>query len=94
MFRLIKLAIYALVGYALYEIYQGMTMPQSARSMAGGGGGGGGGAGGNRNLRRALNTTAGRMQTLTGAGMGQTEQTLEPNGGSAPHRVGRGVTVR
>jgi len=91
MFRLIKLAIYALVGYALYEIYQGMTMPRSAHSMAGGGGGS---AAGNRNLRRALNTTAGRMQTLTGAGMGQTEQTLEPNGGSAPHRVGRGVTVR
>jgi hypothetical protein len=82
MFRLIKLASYALVGYALYELFQGMTGP-AARSTGGG-----------RNLNRALNQPGGRMQTLTGEGRGQREQSLEPNGGSIPHQVGRGVVTR
>ena len=79
MFRLIKLGFYALVGYALYEVFQGMTAQP------------GGSTGGDSNLNRALNQPGGRMQTLTGEGRGQREQSLEPDGGSIPHQVGRGV---
>ena len=84
MFRLIKLAIYALAGYALYEFYQGLS--------TGHGGAFRGGGGGSRDLRRAANRTGGRMQTLTGEGVGEVEQTLDDSGTSATHRVGRGVT--
>ena len=86
MFRLIKLGIYALAGWALYEIFQGLTAEPAGAARRQ--------QGGTRNLRRALNTTGGRMETLTGPGVGLREQTLEPNGGSVPHRVGRGVAVQ
>ena len=84
MFRLIKLAAYALIGYALYEVFQGLTS-ESGRVARG--------SASNRNLRRALDETGGRMETLTGpsGGQGMREQTLDPNGSSVPHRVGRGV---
>jgi hypothetical protein len=83
MFRLIKLAAYAAIGYALYELFQGMTAESGMRAR---------GSASNRNLRRALDETGGRMQTLTGPeGQGMRESTLDPDGGSVPHRVGRGV---
>jgi hypothetical protein len=85
MFRLIKLAMYALVGYAIYELYQGMS---TGSGYSGGGYGGGGG----RDLDRAMGSSHGRMQTLTGGGEGQAESTLDDTGTSATHRVGRGVT--
>jgi hypothetical protein len=85
MFRLMKLAIYALAGFALYELYQGMTQGSAAGDCSRSRGRG------NRNLGRALNSDGGRMQTLTGPGLGRTEQTLDPDGGSVPHQVGRGV---
>ena len=82
MFRLIKLGFYALIGYALYELYQGMTTP------------GGQPRGRQRGeLGRALNREGGRMQTLTGPGRGERVQTLDNDGGSATHAVGRGVTT-
>jgi hypothetical protein len=84
MFRLIKLAVYAIAGYALWEIYQGLTSDAA--------GGGRARRGGSRQLRRALDTDSGRMQTLTGPGVGQEEETVDSRGGSASHRVGRGVT--
>ena len=84
MFRLIKLAMYALVGYAIYELYQGMSTS--------GGSYGGRGYGGGGDLDRALGSSHGRMQTLTGGGEGQVESTLDDTGTSATHRVGRGVT--
>ena len=83
MFRLIKLAIYAMVGYALYEVFQGLTSESHVSA-----------AGRRRNLGRALDETGGRMETLTGRGGGMREDTLEPDGGSVPHRVGRGVVTR
>ena len=87
MFRLIKLAFYAIIGYALYELFQGMTAKRGTLAGAGGGAGG-------RNLQRALNESGGRMQTLTGpGGQGVREHTLDPDGGSVPHQVGRGVRV-
>jgi hypothetical protein len=97
MFRLIKLAMYALVGYVLYELYQGM----SAQAQQQGGGSGrqrmgraleragqaiGGGGGG-------MSDQGAGDQNFTGAGEGQTENTLNSDGGSVPHRVGRGVTT-
>jgi hypothetical protein len=83
MFRLIKLAFYAVIGYALYELYQGMTAES-----------GGSDAGRRGSLDGALSETGGRMQTLTGPGTGMRESTLDPDGGSVPHRVGRGVVTR
>src|SRR3954447_9272999 len=92
MFRLIKLAFYAVLGYALYELYQGMT------AETGGGGGSSRGRGSlsraGESLGRALNEAGGRMQTLTGEGTGMRESTLDPDGGSVPHQVGRGVVSR
>jgi hypothetical protein len=86
MFRLIKLAFYAAIGYALYELYQGMTSESGGARLAGGRGRG--------SLDRALDETGGRMQTLTGRGTGMRESTLDPDGGSIPHQVGRGVVTR
>jgi hypothetical protein len=80
MFRLIKLAMYALVGYVLYELYQGMTA--EPRGGEYGGQRVGGRQGGERRAQA----------TMTSQGAGRREQTLDRDGGSAPHRVGRGVT--
>ena len=92
MFRLIKLGMYALIGYAIYELYQGMTSGRGGGWGGGERGGYGEGYGGERDLNRALRASRGRMQTLTGAGLGEDEQTLDDSGTSATHRVGRGVT--
>ena len=82
MFRLIKLAVYAVLGYFAYEIYQGMTA-------------GSGGSGGSRDLNRALNRgDEGRMGALTGGGEGQEVRTLDAQGTSIPHQVGRGVITQ
>ena len=86
MFRLIKLAFYGFVGYMLYELYQGMVQGQQS------GGGGSAGQRGSRDLNRAANQHTGRMQTLTGEGVGRKEATLDATGTSATHAVGRGVT--
>jgi hypothetical protein len=83
MFRLIKLAMYALVGYALYELYQGMTMPQSQRGSRSGAFG--------RGVSSSGDVGTGGGQNITGAGEGRTEDTLDSDGGSVRHRVGRGV---
>ena len=78
MFKLMKLAIYGLAGYAAYQIYQGISEARSRIS--------------DREMQRDLNRSdEGRMGTLTGAGRGSTEQTEEPSGMSTPHIVGRGV---
>ncbi|HYO09129.1 MAG TPA: hypothetical protein VER17_09165 [Tepidisphaeraceae bacterium] len=91
MFGLIRLAFYGLIGYALYNLYQGFSTGEfqqrfGAQASGGGGGsqgfGGGGGGGGE-----------GRASNMTGAGGGMTEQTQDFDGGSTPHQVGRGVTM-
>lgn len=84
MFRLIKLAIYGILGYALYEFVRGVMQTQQ---MSGQGGGN------NRALDRALDSGSSR-QNLTGAGEGQRVVTAESSGESAPHVVGRGVVSR
>ena len=91
--RLIKLAMLALFGYAVYEFFRGILQDTqlgarmsdafgqlAGQGQQGGGGGGGGGSFGE----------PGRYQ-MTGGGEGQPEATLERDGGSVRHKVGRGV---
>lgn len=83
MFRLLKLCAYALFGYALYEFFRGM-------SDTGGSMGQSLGMGRQGSSGRAFNERPGEGQ-LTGRGAGRSEATLDNDGGSVPHRVGRGV---
>ena len=86
--RLIKLAMLALFGYAVYEFFRGMLqdtqlgarMNDAFGQLTGQGQQGGGGSSGE----------AGRYQ-MTGGGEGHEEATLERDGGSVSHKVGRGV---
>ena len=91
MFRLIKLAMLALFGYVVYEFFRGMLQDTRlgarmsdafGRLMededAGAGGSAQAGAfGGGTNM--------------TGPGEGAEEATLDRDGGSVRHKVGRGV---
>ena len=92
MFRLIKLAIYAFIGYALYELYQGMTT-QPGRGGSFGRGSLGGGEFARGGSAGAQGESRDSAHNLTGAGAGRTEQTLDSDGGSIRHSVGRGVTA-
>ena len=78
MFRLIKLAMYAMIGYVLYELYQGMTQQQGGRSFGQSSGGGSFGGGGS-------------YGAFTGGGEGMLDTAADNAGGEMPHRVGRGV---
>jgi hypothetical protein len=100
--RLIKLFAYCLLGYVLYELYQGLREGSESGMQGQGGQGQGGrmrrgqmqgmsGGGGRDDLNRALNEDTGRMQNMTGTGRGTTVSTEEPSGTSMPHVVGRGV---
>ncbi len=81
MFKLLKLATYGLAGYALYQIYLGISDASSQR-VAG------------RELERDLGREdQGRAGTLSGGGRGSTEQTEESSGMSASHKVGRGASI-
>jgi hypothetical protein len=82
MFKLIKLGIYVLLGYTLYELYQGMMSGQYGGGMSGGM------SGGNRG-REFSGSGEGRF--TGGAGGGMSETTGEPGGASVTHNVGRGV---
>ncbi len=84
MFRLIKLAMYAMVGYVLYELYQGMTQQQGGRSMSRGRRGSEGSSG------NALGGGESRAP-LTGGGSGMTDTAADTDGGAMRHTVGRGV---
>jgi hypothetical protein len=62
------------------------------QQQGGGGMGGGGGAfpaSRTQDYNAGLSDTSG--QNLTGAGVGQTTETLDNDGGSVRHNVGRGV---
>src|SRR3954447_20880023 len=103
--RLLKLFAYFLLGYVIYEMYQGLKEGAEGGGQGGQGGGqrggmqrgqrqglqGGGGQGGS-DLNRALNEDTGRMMNMTGAGRGTMESTADSSGTSVPHVVGRGVT--
>ena len=82
MFKLLRLAIYALVGYAAYQfVMDVLESAHQGQEPAGGGGRGGDRAGAQRmsSARRG-----------GGAG-GKTEPTEDADGASARRRVGRGV---
>ena len=85
MFKLIKLAFYGLIGYAVYEFIRGLMQGESAMQAAGIAQGGG------REFNRALDRGTSRMQNMTGPARGQSVTTDEPSGESVPHVVGRGV---
>jgi len=80
--RLLKLLAYALIGYLIYEFWQGIQEGPGEFGMTGGEG---------SDLDRALNDDTGRMQNMTGTGRGTTVTTEDDQGMSVPHVVGRGV---
>jgi hypothetical protein len=84
MFKLIKLAIYAMIGYAIYEMFQGMKQQQS-------GGGGGGGSFGRGSTGAFGGTTGGTYGAMTGGGSGTTDTASDMGGAEMRHTVGRGV---
>jgi hypothetical protein len=99
MFKLLRLAIYALVGYAAYQFVmdliqatreeqkpQRRAQGQGRRSGGGGRGQGGRTRGGTKAIAGAVMTAASRA-----GGQGKPEETQNPDGGSVRHRVGRGV---
>jgi hypothetical protein len=81
MFRLIKLAFYAMIGYVIYELWQGMHVMEE--------GGGSGGSQGSR--RRSSGGQRGRRQNISGPGQGQSEEVASSGGSTHRQTVGRGV---
>ena len=89
MFRLIKLAMLGLFGYAVYEFFRGMLQDTQLGAR----------------MNDALGQLTGQGQQaraggsldepghyqMTGGGEGHEESTLERDGGSVSHKVGRGV---
>ena len=98
MFKLLRLAIYALVGYAAYQFIMDLVhaqqqeqKPQRAQGQGSRGGGRGRGQGGR--TRGGTKAVAGAVMTAAAraGGQGKQEETLNPDGGTVRHRVGRGV---
>ena len=90
MFRLIKLAMYAFVGYSIYQLYQGMMQQQGGGSSSGMGRGAFA-ASRTQDYNAGLSDQTSTGQNVTGAGRGRAEKTLDNDGGSVRHNVGRGV---
>jgi hypothetical protein len=92
--RLLKLAAMALFGYALFEFVRGIMQEaevaaegaQASRS----GGQRSKGAGGRRGARRNRPAPTETL-VMSGPGEGIEVATAEADGGSVPHKVGRGV---
>lgn len=95
MFRLIKLAIYGLLGYAIYEFVRGLMQGETVAQAAGMQEGQRQRAGqsGSRELNRALDDAPGRSN-MTGPARGERVTSNEASGESVPHMVGRGVVHR
>jgi len=83
MFRLIKLAAYALLGYVLYELFLGMTEEREAAAR-------GGASRGQDQLQPQDSRTNQANRSMGGQGSMQVE-TEDSTGASARHNVGRGV---
>jgi hypothetical protein len=79
MFRLIKLALWGLVGYALYELYQGFKEGGQGQQSGGFGD------------RMGMGQQSGGGMNMTGGGSGMDSTTEEASGMSSRHTVGRGV---
>ena len=95
MFKLIKLAIYGLLGYALYEFFRGISTESVARQMEGAGAGGQSRNEGQAQSRGGDSRGAKAANAQwSGPGEGQEVKTEEASGTGAPHIVGRGVVSR
>ena len=86
--RLIKLAALALFGYALYEFFRGMLQDTQLGNQLG--------DAFNRAKQGAQQGSFGggnesSGMNITGPGQGERISTLETDGGSVSHQVGRGV---
>ena len=87
--RLLKLAAMALFGYALYEFFRGALQDTRLGAMAG--------EAFERARQGQMRDERGRwlprggVNMSGGEGRGTEEATLESNGGSVRHKVGRGV---
>ena len=92
MLRLIKLAIYGLLGYAIYEFVRGISQSKPA-TQAASGGGNQKQSRGSRQLDRALNEDPARAN-MTGPARGERVVSHEPTGETVSHVVGRGVVRR
>ena len=89
MFKLLRLAIYALVGYAAYQfVMDVLETAHEGQGAQGGGGARGGGGGGRAGAGRA---GAQRTGGARRGGGGKSEATEDADGASTSHRVGRGV---
>ena len=80
MFKLIRLAIYALVGYTVYQFVSDVIEADAAQTSR----------------RRGARAGAGRASSpitggKRGGGAGKAEETSDSEGGAVRHRVGRGV---
>jgi hypothetical protein len=97
MFKLLRLAIYAIVGYTAYQLVMEVVNGSAGRgSQSGGGGNRGGGGGQRQRLGGGASASAlggGNPMTAThrAGGQGKQEVTQDFDGGSVRHRVGRGV---
>jgi hypothetical protein len=80
MFRLLKLAVYAAIGYMIYELYQGMQAE-----------GGGGGGSARRGQSGGSFRGAGARQNVTGPGEGMSTDVGDVTGATRTETVGRGV---
>ncbi len=90
--RLIKLAALALFGYALYEFFRGMLHDtQLGNQMGAAINRATHGEGGRAARQGALDGGEGAGMNISGPGEGQRVATLETDGGSVSHQVGRGV---
>ena len=95
MFRLLKLAAYGLLGYAIYEFIRGafggeiQQFADRLQDQMQGGRGFQGSGGESSNIHRDA-----ARANMTGPGEGSVQQSLENDGGSVPHAVGRGVVSR
>ena len=79
-FRMIRWIAYVLVGYMIYEMFQGMNSGRgaSARRRA-------------QSAAQAQRTVVPGVGTMTGPREGQRVQTESPDGAAVTHVVGRGV---
>ena len=84
MFRLIKLAAYAVLGYIIYELWQGMKEAQA-------GGGGQRSMGGGRRREFREETSGAATSGISGGGGGTMADVGDVSGAESRRRVGRGV---
>lgn len=91
--RLIKLAAFALFGYALYEFFRGVLNDTQVGAQLGNAmnrmSQGQSGPGSQQAAFGSVNESSG--MNISGPGEGERVSTVETDGGAVGHQVGRGV---